>query len=64
MIEVQELDQDSVRRLIQARAVNGMISLSSPSLRAALATQTDIYAGARQTAACPDALRAAMRVVP
>ena len=45
MIEVQELDQDSVRRLIQARAVNGMIILSSPSLRAALATQTDIYAG-------------------
>ena len=64
MIEVQELDQDSVRRPLRVRAVNGMISLSSPSLRAALATQADIYAGARQIVACPDALRAAMRVVP
>ena len=63
-MEVQELDQDSVRRLTRARVSNGRIILSSPSLRAALATQTDIYAGARQTAACPDALRATMRVAP
>ena len=43
--EIPELDQDSVRRSLRARAVNGMIILSSPSLRAALATQADIYAG-------------------
>ena len=64
MIEVQELDQDSVRRSLRVRAVNGMIILSSSSLKVMLATQTDIYAGARQTVAYPDALRAAMRVVP
>ena len=64
MTEIQELDQDSVRRLFRVRAVNGMIILSSPSLKVALATQTDIYAGARQIVAYPDALRAAMRVVP
>lgn len=62
MIEVQELDQDSVRRSLRVRAVNGMIILSSSSLKAALATQTDIYAGARQTVAYPDALHATMRV--
>ena len=62
MTEIQELDQDSVRRPLRVRAVNGMIILSSSSLRAALATQTDIYAGARQTVAYPDALRAAMKV--
>ena len=43
--EVQELDQDSVRRSLRARVSNGMIILSSSSLRAALATQADIYAG-------------------
>ena len=45
MTEIQELDQDSVRRPLRVRAVNGMIILSSSSLRAALATQADIYAG-------------------
>ena len=64
MIEVRELDQDSVRRSLRARVSNGMIILGSSSLKAALRTQTDIYAGARQTVAYPDALRAAMRVVP
>ena len=44
MTEIQELDQDSVRRPLRARVSNGMIILSSPSRRAALAT-ADIYAG-------------------
>ena len=42
--EIQELDQGFVRRPLRARVSNGMIILSSPSLKAALATQADIYA--------------------
>ena len=45
MTEIQELDQDSVRRPFRVRAVNGMIILSSSLLKVALATQADIYAG-------------------